>query len=239
MNSPRIEALGDGALLIQCGEAIDAGVNAQALAIARAIETAKLPGILDIAPAYASVCLRYEPHAWIGADVQSPFARLAARLGTLVEDVASSPVRGYYSLSPDAVGGEGWGEGELLEIPVIYGGESGPDLDEVAAHAGLMREAVIELHSGAEYRVAMLGFTPGFPYLLGLPDALHMPRRATPRTRVPAGSVAIGGAQTGVYPRETPGGWHLIGRTPLHLFDPARDPPALLKPGMRVKFVAQ
>ena len=223
MNSPRIEALGDGALLIQCGETIDAGVNAQAMAIARAIETAKLPGILDIAPAYASVCLRYEPHAWIGADVQSPFARLAERLSTLVDNVASDA-------STDVAS---------IEIPVIYGGESGPDLDEVAAHAGLMREAVIELHSGAEYRVAMLGFTPGFPYLLGLPDALHMPRRATPRTRVPAGSVAIGGAQTGVYPRETPGGWHLIGRTPLHLFDPARDPPALLKPGMRVKFVAQ
>jgi KipI family sensor histidine kinase inhibitor len=85
----------------------------------------------------------------------------------------------------------------------------------------------------------MLGFTPGFPYLLGLDPALHMPRRATPRTRVPAGSVAIGGAQTGVYPRETPGGWHLIGRTTLSLFDPARDPPALLKPGMRVKFIAQ
>lgn len=223
MNSPRIEALGDGALLIQCGETIDAGVNAQAMAIARAIETAKLPGILDIAPAYASVCLRYEPHAWTGADVQSPFARLAARLGTLVDNVASASE----------------GDAGLIEIPVIYGGESGPDLDDVAAHAGLMREAVIELHCGAEYRVAMLGFTPGFPYLLGLPDALHMPRRATPRTRVPAGSVAIGGAQTGVYPRETPGGWHLIGRTPLHLFDPARDPPALLKPGMRVKFVAQ
>jgi KipI family sensor histidine kinase inhibitor len=223
MNSPRIEALGDGALLIQCGDAIDAAINARTLAIARAVEAAKLPGILDIAPAYASVCLRYGPHAWIGADAPSPFARLAQRLGTLVENVASDSAADAGS----------------IEIPVSYGGASGPDLDDVAAHAGLMREAVIEMHSGAEYRVAMLGFAPGFPYLLGLPDALRMPRRATPRTRVPAGSVAIGGAQTGVYPRETPGGWHLIGRTELNLFDPVRDPPALLAPGMRVRFIAQ
>ncbi|MBS0487464.1 MAG: 5-oxoprolinase subunit PxpB [Proteobacteria bacterium] len=223
MNPPRIEPLGDCAALIHCGEAIAADVNAQALAIAHALIDADLPGITDIVPAYASVCVRYEPGAWIGADAQSPFDRLAVRLGALVEN--AQPV------APIDAG--------LIEIPVSYGGEFGPDLDDVAAHAGLMREAVIDLHGSAEYRVAMLGFTPGFAYLLGLPDALHMPRRATPRTRVPAGSVAIGGAQTGVYPRETPGGWHLIGRTPLNLFDPARDPPALLKPGMRVKFVAR
>lgn len=223
MSAPRIEALGDCAALIHCGDTIDAEVNAQALAITRALIDANLPGIADIAPAYASVCVRYDPGAWIGADAQSPFARLAARLDALVENARS--------VAPIDAG--------LVEIPVSYGGESGPDLDDVAAHAGLMREAVIELHSGAEYRVAMLGFTPGFAYLLGLPEVLRMPRRATPRTRVPAGSVAIGGAQTGVYPRETPGGWHLIGRTELNLFDPVRDPPALLKPGMRVKFIAQ
>lgn len=224
MNPPRIEPLGDCAALIRYGDGIDAAINAQALAIARALEAAKLPGVSDIAPAYASVCLRYDPCAWIGADAaQAPFARLAQRLGTLVDNVSS-----------DAAADAG-----LIEIPVSYGGESGPDLDDVAAHAGLMREAVIDLHCRAQYRVAMLGFTPGFAYLLGLPDALHMPRRATPRTRVPAGSVAIGGTQTGVYPRETPGGWHLIGRTHLNLFDPARDPPALLTPGMRVRFVAE
>lgn len=224
MNPPRIEALGDRALLIHCGEAIDATINAQALAIAHTVGSAKLAGIIDIAPAYASVCVRYDPGAWVGADaVQSPFERIATRLSTLVDN-------GSFDAEDDA---------GSIEIPVTYGGESGPDLDDVAAHARLMREAVIDLHSGGEYRVAMLGFTPGFPYLLGLDAALHMPRRATPRTRVPAGSVAIGGAQTGVYPRETPGGWHLIGRTALNLFDPARDPPALLRPGMRVKFIAQ
>lgn len=221
MSSPRIEALGDCAALIHCGDRIGADVNAQALAITRALIDAGLPGVTDIAPAYASVCVRYDPGAWIGADAHSPFARLAASLGAFVDHARSA--------APIDAG--------LVEIPVSYGGESGPDLDDVATHAGLMREAVIDLHCGAEYRVAMLGFTPGFAYLLGLPEALRMPRRATPRTRVPAGSVAIGGAQTGVYPRETPGGWHLIGRTELNLFDAVRDPPALLKPGMRVRFI--
>ena len=224
MNAPRIEPLGDCAALIHCGEIIDTTINAQALAIARALEDARLPGIVDIAPAYASVCVRYEPAAWTSADpAQSPFDRVAESLRTLVDNAAS-----------DAATDAG-----SIEIPVTYGGQCGPDLADVAAHAGLTAEEVVARHSAAQYRVAMLGFSPWFPYLLGLDPALHMPRRATPRTRVPTGSVAIGGAQTGVYPRETPGGWHLIGRTPLSLFDPARDPPALLRPGMRVKFVAQ
>ena len=224
MNPPRIEPLGDCAALIHCGEIIDATINAQALAIARALEDARLPGIVDIAPAYASVCVRYEPAAWTGTDVApSPFDRVAERLRTLVDNAAS-----------DAATDTG-----SVEIAVTYGGQCGPDLADVAAHTGLSEEEVVARHGAAEYRVAMLGFTPGFAYLLGLDPALHMPRRATPRTRVPAGSVAIGGAQTGVYPRETPGGWHLIGRTTASLFDPARDPPALLKPGMRVKFVAR
>ncbi|MDE2055050.1 MAG: 5-oxoprolinase subunit PxpB, partial [Xanthomonadaceae bacterium] len=126
----------------------------------------------------------------------------------------------------------------FVEIPLCYGGEYGPDLDAVAVHARLPRGDVIARHTATEYAVAMLGFAPGFPYLLGLDPALQVPRRTTPRTRVPAGSVAIGGAQTGIYPRELPGGWHLIGRTPLALFDPAREPPCLLAPGDRVRFRA-
>ncbi|HEY6894280.1 MAG TPA: 5-oxoprolinase subunit PxpB, partial [Rhodanobacteraceae bacterium] len=126
----------------------------------------------------------------------------------------------------------------LVEIPVRYGGEYGPDLDALAHYAKLDAAEVIAKHTAATYTVAMLGFAPGFPYLFGLDDALQMPRRATPRTRVPAGSVAIGGAQTGIYPTELPGGWQLIGRTPLALFDAARDPPSLLMPGDRVRFVA-
>jgi inhibitor of KinA len=224
MNPPRIEARGDRALLIHCGDAIDPAVNAQALAIARTVEAAALPGVFDIAAAYASVCVRYDPLAWLGADAsQAPFARLAVQVGALVDNAVHQEP----------------GDAGSIEIPVTYGGESGPDLADVAAHAGLSADEVVARHSAVEYRVAMLGFTPGFAYLLGLDPALHMPRRATPRTRVPAGSVAIGGAQTGVYPHDSPGGWHLIGCTSLNLFDPASDPPALLAPGMRVKFVAQ
>jgi KipI family sensor histidine kinase inhibitor len=126
----------------------------------------------------------------------------------------------------------------VVEIAVRYGGADGPDLERVAAHAGLSAGEVVARHAASDYTVAMLGFAPGFPYLLGLDAALHVPRRANPRTRVPAGSVAIGGAQTGIYPRELPGGWNLIGCTPLTLFDPCRDQPCLLAPGDRVRFHA-
>ena len=122
-------------------------------------------------------------------------------------------------------------------IPVHYGGEFGPDLEDFAMAKGLSLREVIDLHTSVEYYVYLIGFTAGFPYLGGLPEVLHFPRRDQPRVRVPAGSVGIGGAQTGVYPHEAPGGWHLIGRTDLSLFDVDRSPPALLKPGDRVKFV--
>jgi len=130
------------------------------------------------------------------------------------------------------------GTSRVIDVPVCYGGDFGPDLDALATHAKLEAADVIARHTAATYTVAMLGFAPGFPYLFGLDPALHMPRRASPRTRVPAGSVAIGGAQTGVYPSELPGGWQLIGRTPLVLFDARRDPPSLLVPGDCVRFVA-
>jgi KipI family sensor histidine kinase inhibitor len=211
-----IQPLGDCALLIQLGERIDAQLNAQAIALAAALHTAQLPGVLDIAPAYASVCVRYAPAQ---ADARE---RLAAAIRSLVENAA-----------PAAAASD-----TLVEIPVCYGAEFGPDLDAVAQHAQLETSAVIARHAGAEYRVAVLGFAPGFPYLLGLPAALHTPRRGSPRPRVPAGAVAIGGAQTGIYPRELPGGWNIIGRTPLQLFDVGRDPAALLAPGTHVRFRA-
>ena len=139
-----------------------------------------------------------------------------------------------------------WEESEALEpqsrlmtIPVIYGGEDGPDLANVALHSGLTEQQVVELHASVEYVVWFLGFQPGFPYLGGLPERLAMPRHAEPRLRVPAGSVGIGGAQTGVYPLATPGGWQLLGRTPLALFDPLRQEPVLLRAGDRVRFVPQ
>lgn len=139
-----------------------------------------------------------------------------------------------------------WEESEALEpdsrsveIPVIYGGAGGPDLAAVARHSGLSEKQVVELHASVEYVVWFLGFQPGFPYLGNLPESLHMPRRAEPSLQVPAGSVGIGGAQTGIYPLSTPGGWQLIGLTPLKLFDPMREPPVLLRPGDSVRFVPQ
>jgi KipI family sensor histidine kinase inhibitor len=124
-------------------------------------------------------------------------------------------------------------------VPVRYGGADGPDLDDVARHAGLSAAEVVAAHSGADYIVFFLGFQPGFAYLGGLPEALATPRRAEPRLAVPAGSVAIGGSQTGIYPAAAPGGWHLIGRTALTLFDPLREPPSLLMPGDTVRFVPE
>ena len=127
--------------------------------------------------------------------------------------------------------------GPLVEIPVCYGGDFGPDLAAVARHAGLSEAAVVELHSAAEYLVYMVGFAPGFPYLGGLDARLAMPRRPAPRPLVPAGAVGIAGAQTGIYSLPTPGGWQLIGRTPRRLFDAARTPPSLLQAGSRLRFV--
>ena len=214
MSASRIEPLGDGALLIRTGDRIDDRANRTAIALAAALRAADLPGVRDIAPAYASVCVRYEMSS-------TNFAAMGARLQPVIESTT-----GIAQTE----------RGDAIEIPVCYDGEFGPDLATVAAHASIGTDDVIERHTAVTYDVAMLGFMPGFPYLRGLDPTLHAPRLATPRTRVPAGSVAIGGAQTGIYPRELPGGWQIIGRTPLVLFDPARDIPALLSPGQKVRF---
>jgi KipI family sensor histidine kinase inhibitor len=232
MNPFALEPLGDGALLIRLGDRIDSATNRTALALAETLRAAALQGICDIAPAYASVCVRYDIGAFAGAvGAESPHALAAERVGEVTRNFLDAAG----AAATDAVV---LGETPMLDIPVCYGGEFGPDLADVAASAGVDEKSVVERHASGDYRVAMLGFMPGFPYLLGLDESLHTPRRASPRTRVPAGSVAIGGAQTGIYPRELPGGWQLIGRTPLMLFDPARAQPALLQPGQRVRFHA-
>jgi len=128
-------------------------------------------------------------------------------------------------------------ESRLIEIPVIYGGEAGPDLDAVAQHSQLSAREVVELHASTQYVVYFIGFQPGFPYLGGLDSRLHTPRRAEPRLVVPAGSVGIGGSQTGIYPLATPGGWQLIGRSDITLFDPSQQPPTLLRPGDSIRFI--
>lgn len=218
-----IEPLGECALLVRFGDTIDSAVNARVHAAAHAIAGAELAGVTDIVPAYASLALHYEPRAWSAGDATLPaWQRLAARVG---EVVAAAENRSAHSP-------------RRVDIEVRYGGADGPDLAAAAEHAGLGADEFVARHAAGDYQVAMLGFAPGFPYLLGLDPALHVPRRAEPRVRVPAGSVAIGGAQTGIYPRELPGGWQLIGRTELVLFDTARDPPNALAPGDHVRFVA-
>lgn len=214
-------------LLVRFGTCIDPSLSATVHAAMRALAAARLPGVQDLIPAYAALAIAFDPLAWLdGAgekvDTGQPWQRLAARVETLLA-----------SLSVPTCA-----ESTAIEIAVCYGGEYGEDLDAVAAHARLDRDEIIARHTAPIYRVAMLGFAPGFGYLLGLDEALHVPRRAQPRVRVPAGSVAIGGAQTGIYPRELPGGWQLIGRTPLVLFDAMRTPPALLATGAQVRFVA-
>ena len=221
-----IEPLAEDALLLRFGDSIDATLNARVHAAARALRDAGLPGVTDIAPAYASLLLRFDPSARVDTceSCEVPHARLLATIGRILRDPA------YTSAILAGT--------RTIEIPVCYGGDFGPDLDAVAAHAGLSPKEAIARHTASDYTVAMLGFAPGFPYLLGLDPVLHAPRRALPRTRVAAGSIAIGGAQTGIYPRELPGGWNLIGRTPLVLFDSERDPLCLLAPGDRVRFNA-
>lgn len=221
MAQPRIhcETLAEDALLLHFGECIDATVNTEVLAAASRLRQA-LPQ-LECVPAYASLLLRFDPSAWQKQGDASPHLRVQTAVRMALEATG---------LDADTT--------RMVEIPVCYGGEFGPDLDTLAAHAGLNAAATIALHAGSDYRVAMLGFAPGFPYLLGLDERLAMPRRADPRQRVPAGSVAVGGSQTGIYPAELPGGWHLIGRTPLRLFDANTESPALLQAGDRVRFRA-
>jgi KipI family sensor histidine kinase inhibitor len=228
MSEIEIEWLGDRALLLRLGTSIDVDLNTRTHALADILRAANLPGVADIVPAYASVTVLYDPLAWSDpASAATPAERFAQRLHTLAISAPAHQARNETAEKDPSI-----------EIPVCYGGAYGPDLGEVVRLTKLDEAEVIARHTQADYRVAMLGFAPGFPYLLGLDPSLCTPRRANPRTRVPAGAVAIGGAQTGIYPRELPGGWQIIGRTPLTLFDAARDPPALLAPGLRVRFRA-
>jgi KipI family sensor histidine kinase inhibitor len=219
MSVPTLEPLGDQALLLRWGDIADSAVNRRVHALAGRLRAAAAPWLIDCVPAYASLAVFFDSATIPGKD---PMAVVAECLSALI---AGEELHSGAALS------------RLVEIPVCYGGDYGPDLEDVASACGLSATQVVERHSRPEYLVAMLGFSPGFPYLLGLDPALAVPRLATPRVRVPAGSVGIGGAQTGVYPNDGPGGWRLIGRTPQCLFDASRDPPAHVMPGDRVRFV--
>ena len=212
----RIEPLGDSALIIRVLEEFHPENSLDAvLRVAHELEQAALPGVIELAPAYATVGVFFDP-ARTGLDA----------LRTEIED----------ALRKMELARSGAGNGSTIEVPVCYENEFAPDLREVAWHAKLSVEEVVQRHASAAYRVSCVGFTPGFPYLSGLPSELATPRRDSPRKRIPPGSVGIGGTQTGIYPSISPGGWNIIGRTPLRLFDVQREPPALFHAGDRVRF---
>ncbi len=222
---PRIQPLGDSAVQVALGETIDLALNRRVQALAFRLEggqgrmpsapadrqsaPARPDGVGEVVPAYASLVVHFD---LMRIDYDAVVGWIRAQLEGLDERSLPAPRR--------------------VEIPVLYGGAYGPDLDFVARHNGLTPAEVVAIHSAGEYPVYMLGFMPGFPYLGGLDARITAPRLESPRSRVPAGSVGIAGSQTGIYPLDSPGGWRLIGWTPLRLFDPAADPPALLTRGM-------
>jgi len=214
MTGVRILSAGDSALLVQLPSRIDPAVSAAVIALAASLQERIGTRLRDIVVGYCSLTVYFDP--------------LKIDAGWLESVIAESA---------DEIDDAEEATGPLLDVPVCYGGDLGPDLADVASFAGCSAEEVVALHSGAVYRVYVVGFVPGFPYMASVDPRLALPRRASPRTRVPAGSVAVAAGQTGIYPAETPGGWHLIGRTPVKPYDPARPEPFLFKPGDRVRFV--
>jgi inhibitor of KinA len=213
-DSPKFLAAGDQSIVIELGDEISAECNRQVHNLRKAIEREAIKGVVDLIPTYRSLLVQYDGTQVSYADMAS---RLASLQTTTTEAVEEAPI--------------------VVHLPTLYGGEYGPDLEFVAENAGMSVDEVIHLHSGTDYLVYMMGFTPGFPYLGGMSDAIATPRLATPRATIPAGSVGIAETQTGVYPIDSPGGWQLIGRTPLQLFDVARNEPSLLDAGDYVRFV--
>ena len=210
----RCRLAGDSLVMLELGATIDPHLHARVVQLAAALSAVSLPGVTDIVPAYGTIGIHFQP-------LVTDLARLQATARQLEASLPAVPVS----------------SGRLHEIPVHYGGDDGPDLTEVAAFAGCSEDAVIARHSQVDYRVYLLGFVPGFAYLGTVDPLIAAPRRRVPRERVPIGSVGIAGAQTGIYPSSTPGGWQLIGRTSIALFDQRRSPGALLAPGDRVRFI--
>ena len=224
--------LGDSALVVRVRERFeDAPEEAldEVLRVFQLLQLAAIPGVVELAPAYTSVAVFFDPIAVIRSNgaANGVFDELATRIRSAIIPASRRHYRRAAVRAP-----------RVTEIPVCYDPEFGFDLDRVAEHTKLSQREIVDLHSTREYRVACIGFVPGFPFLTGLPKTLATPRRATPRTEIPPGSVGIGGTQTGIYPLRSPGGWNLIGRTPLKLFDPTKDPQTLLCPGDRVRFRA-
>lgn len=218
----QVHPLGDRAILVEVGNAVDDQTRRRVHSLWSHLAREPVAGVVDVVPGLASVAIHYEPNLVACAPGEMPHATMVR----LVRQRAES-LRLTEEIAPRTV-----------EIPVCYDEAAAPDLTDVARHAGMTTGDVVALHSTGDYIVHMIGFLPGFPYLSGLDQRLTTPRRASPRVRVPAGSVAIGGSLTGIYPLGSPGGWHLIGRTPARLFAPDSDRPILLGIGDRVRFRA-
>ena len=221
MNTFRIVAAGDAAVIVELENRIDPVVNETAIALAKAIQTAAVPGVRDVVPTYRSVAIHFDP-------LRTDYDALVARVNTWMED-GSQSLEG--TRRPN-------GDPSPVRVPVCYAGGFGPDLSDVAAFAAVSEAEAVRLHTSRIYRVFMLGFMPGFPYMGIVDQRIAAPRLSTPRVRVPVGSVGIAGMQTGIYSVSTPGGWRIIGRTPLKPFDVSRGEPVLFKPGDAVQFYA-
>ena len=213
MEQVRFLLTGDTSLSVEFGNEIKESINHDIRAYKIALEKAGIPGIVETVPTYRSLMVHYNPRIIRNGELKEKLEKLLSEMGDI--EIPPSPV---------------------LEIPVLYGGEMGPDLPFVAENAGLSEEEVIRIHSGTEYLIYMLGFTPGFTYLGGMSDKIATPRLQQPRVKIPAGSVGIAGSQTGIYPIASPGGWQLIGRTPLKMYDPNRETPILPEAGQYMKF---
>lgn len=207
--------MGDRGLLVELGEKISPDVNRRVQQLMRQIERNRLPGVRELAPGYRSLLVVFDPLTIATDELKGRITEICA------QPSGADPT-----------------PGKRLTVPVFYGGDYGPDLQWVADHLRISVDEVIRLHTATIYRVYMIGFTPGYPYMGELPQRLAVPRRSTPRTRVPKGSVGIAQRQTGIYPVESPGGWQIIGWTPIELFDPGRRLPSLLEMGDQVKFEA-
>jgi inhibitor of KinA len=205
---------GDSCLVMEFGDEISPELNQMVRRVSVSLAEAEIQGITELVPTYRSLYIEYDP-------LQISLEELKRRLLEIEGSLSRT------DLPPP----------RTVEIPTLYGGEQGPDLASVAEYHGISEREVVEIHKSGEYLVYMLGFTPGFAYLGGLSERISTPRLETPRLKVPAGTVAIAGRQTGVYPVESPGGWRLLGRTPIKLFDPHKDPPSVLQPYDYVRFV--
>lgn len=214
MQNINILTAGDSSILIEFGKEISPEINRKIKATVQLMKEQHIEGVVDVIPAFCSLLINYDPRV-------ISYDEIRDRMQNLVK--------------VDAKSGEE--KKRIYEIPVCYGGEYGPDIENIAANAGLSVEEVIKIHSSRDYLIYMLGFLPGFCYLGGLDERIHTPRLANPRIKINAGSVGIGGSQTGIYPLDSPGGWQLMGMTPVKTYDPDREVPILVEAGDYIRFV--